>query len=84
MIDVTNSSLRPDASRVGAAEVYATLLAECRKQGVKVTLSSDAHFSGLVGCVDLAAAQVEAAGFPRELIINLTPERFLEELGLTI
>ncbi|MDC7124107.1 MAG: phosphatase [Spirochaetales bacterium] len=84
IIEVNNSSLRPDTFRVGAEEVYKTLLKECRKQGVRVTLSSDSHFSASVGCVEHAARQIEEANFPEELIVNLSIERFLEEFGLEI
>lgn len=82
LIEVNNTSLSPHSFRMGARGNYEKILAECRSQGVKVTLASDAHFSARVGETDHCEALLKELGFPRELVANATLEGFLEAAGL--
>ena len=84
LLEMNNSSLKPNTSRPGGAEIYHKLLAECRRQGVKITVASDAHFSGHVGDVSFCERILEEVKFPRELIANSTLEGFLEETGISL
>ena len=48
---------------------------ECAKQGVYITVSSDAHCAYSLGNYDKAFALLESIDFPQELIANATEER---------
>ena len=52
----------------------------CKKYGVPLVLSSDAHFAGDVGNVAAAIRLVEEAGIPEELILNADEKRFVAHL----
>jgi putative hydrolase len=84
LIEMNNSSLSPRGFRVGALENYRMILDECRRQGVMITLGSDAHFSSRVGETDHCQALLEELQFPSELIANATLERFLSVTGLSL
>jgi len=84
LIEMNNSSLCPGGFRQGAAENYKTILAECRKEGVMITVASDAHYSSRVGDVSYCQAMLEELKFPEELIANTTLERFLNVMKITL
>ncbi len=51
-------------------------LALCKRYGVRVAVSSDAHFAYNLGRHSVALRILEENDFPDELIVNLTMERF--------
>ncbi|MEG2188781.1 MAG: phosphatase, partial [Christensenella sp.] len=52
----------------------------CKKKGVRITVSSDAHSCYNIGGFDEAAAALEEAAFPQELIVNRNLKTFNEYL----
>ncbi len=62
--------------RKGGAENALKYLPLCKKHGVRVAVSSDSHFALEMGKHDTALKILELAGFPAELVVNLTRERF--------
>ncbi|MCR4398135.1 MAG: phosphatase [Firmicutes bacterium] len=73
VIEINNSSLV--RSRQGSKANCLAIARLCRRHGVPVVLSSDAHFSGHVGELDEAVRTAAEAGLEPELIINLSMER---------
>ncbi len=84
ILEINNSSMKPGAYRTGAEGTYRELLKECRKEGVKITLSSDAHFSAHMGDVSNCTRLVKDMNYPEELIINRSLESFLKEMNLSL
>ena len=84
LIEMNNTSLSPRGFRVGARENYESILSECRKQGVMISVASDAHYSSRVGEVDYCERMLEEIDFPRELIVNTEMNRFLEFMNLKL
>lgn len=70
VLEVNNSSLRPDSPRKGAAENYREMLKYCRKYRVPVTVGSDAHIEFDVGRHDYAYELFRQMDFPEELVLN--------------
>ena len=62
--------------RKGGAENALKYLALCKRYGVRVAVSSDAHFALEMGKHGTALKVLELAEFPQELIVNMTRERF--------
>lgn len=48
----------------------------CRKLGVPIVVNSDAHFSALVGRFPQSLRLLDEIGFPEELVVNSSEERF--------
>lgn len=63
--------------RPGSAENCPRIARLCAREGVRVVVSSDAHFHDAVGRVDRALTMLAEIDFPRELILNMDYERFL-------
>ena len=73
--------------RKGSIENAAIFLKLCKKHGVRVAVSSDAHSAFGIGKHDAAIKILEQNDFPYEMVINLTQPRFeqyLEERGKRI
>ncbi len=62
--------------RKGGIENAGKILALCKKHGVRISVSSDAHFAFGIGKFDAALKRIEENAFPESLIINLDTERF--------
>ncbi len=73
LLEVNNHSF---VYRKGGAANAAVYLPLCKKYGVRVAVSSDAHFAPNIGRHDLAIGIMAEHGFPEELIVNLTMQRF--------
>lgn len=67
--------------RKGGIDNADKFLPLCRKYGVRISVSSDAHFAFGIGKFDAALKRIEANGFPESLIVNLNVERFESYLG---
>ncbi len=79
LIEINNHSFYVRAANIPNCVAFAK---ECMRKGVRVIVSSDAHFSGNIGVVDKAMAMLDSIGFPKELIVNLTAksfEKYMEE-----
>lgn len=58
---------------IANAAIYLPL---CRKHGVRIAVSSDAHFAQSIGNHALALGLIGECGFPEELIVNASMPRF--------
>lgn len=78
LLEVNNHSF---SYRKGGRANAAVYLPLCRKYGVRVAVSSDAHFAPMIGSHAIALGIIEEHAFPHELIVNLTMQRFEEYLA---
>jgi putative hydrolase len=78
VLEINNRSL---CSRIGSIENCREIIRLCKRQGVRVTVSSDAHFCIEIGKVERSISLLEESNFPAELVINATPGRFEEYLA---
>lgn len=70
LIEVNNSSVRPDSFRVGAEQNVRTYLELCKKYQVPIAVGSDAHIDVDAGNISKAIEIIESQGFPMELIAS--------------
>ena len=80
LLEVNNSSLRPTSFRQGARDNYLALLDACARFGARVIVDSDAHWHDDVGVFDQALPLLAEAGFPVDLVANVSAERLLSWL----
>jgi putative hydrolase len=73
LLEVNNHSFSYRKGGIANAGIYLPL---CRKYGVRVAVSSDAHFASHIGGHNIADGIIEELAFPHELIVNLTMQRF--------
>lgn len=73
LIEINNNSFVARPGCDGACRRIAQL---CMRYDVRVCVDSDAHFSANIGEVPRALDMLREIGFPPELIVNLTLERF--------
>ncbi len=82
MIEVNNSSLRPNSFRLNARENYETLLEECYKYKLYIVINSDAHIHTDIGEIDDAFELVKNLGYPKELIANANIGKLKQRLEI--
>ena len=80
LLEVNNASLIPGGFRDGSRENIAFLLKLCMEAGQPVVLGSDAHFYTGIGDFSYAQGLLEEISFPKELVLNADPDRFLAHL----
>jgi putative hydrolase len=73
IIEINNHSFQ---YRKGSRPNCVAIVNLCKKYGVRISVSSDAHFCQAVGVFKNAIAELEEAGFPEELVINSTIKKF--------
>lgn len=78
LLEINNSSLRPNSFRVGAIDNAKVLLNLCKKHGVKVILGSDAHIYYQVGSFENCTKILEEVNFPGNLVVNFNEEYIKE------
>lgn len=76
LLEVNNSSLLPTSYRPNARENYKRMLEACEKYKVNVILNSDAHADSIVGRHDASLALIDEIGFPKDLIVNTSVDKF--------
>lgn len=74
VIEINNNSLKNRKGSIPRVEEIARL---CAKRGVRVAVSSDAHFDTMIGSVAPSLELLERVGFPEELVMNRSMEAFL-------
>ena len=84
LLEVNNSSLNPIGFRQNAEDNIIDMLERCMKHKVMIVVNSDAHISNLVGEFGFAKKILTELNFPKELIMNLYPEKFLELIDFTV
>lgn len=77
LLELNNSSLRPERGKPYARANFKELIEECAKENVQIIIGSDAHISYDVAGHSYAYSLVEEVGFPKELILNLRPDDFI-------
>ncbi|NLE24228.1 MAG: phosphatase [Clostridiaceae bacterium] len=82
MIEVNNSSLRPNSFRLSARENYEKLLEECYKYKIYIVINSDAHIHTDIGEIDDAFELVKNLGYPKELIANANIGKLKQRLEI--
>lgn len=80
MIEVNNSSLRPDGFRLNTKENCRNILQECKKQRAMIVLGTDSHVDVDIAEYGYAIEVLREVDFPEELIANVT----LEKLKLSL
>ncbi len=78
IIEINNNSL---LMRRGSRERIEEIAALCKERGVRVAVSSDAHFDSMIGSVTPALELLGRMAFPEELIINRSREAFEDYLA---
>lgn len=85
IVEINNHSF---TSRPGSLENCKRIALRCMELGVKVAITSDAHFSAYVGRVSDAISMLEDIGFPQENIINSSIDRlrayFIDRRGVDL
>lgn len=80
-LEVNNSSFLKQDQRLNCVANYRKMLALCEKLRVPIVVSSDAHDPAYVGRFAEACALLNEIGFDRELILNLSVERWMKHIG---
>jgi len=81
IIEINNQSLVPGSFRFKGIDVQLEICRLCKKYGVPVLASSDAHFCTSVGELTRAKEVIIAAEMPEEMVLNTSVERFLAAIG---
>lgn len=81
-LEVNNSSLRHPERRPGCVKNYREMLGLCRRHGVPVIVSSDAHDPSAVGRFDAALALLNEEEFDPGLVLNTDVRRFKQFIGM--
>ena len=76
IIEINNHSLKPGSFRYNGTESFIETLALCKQHNVSILASSDAHYHTSVGDFFYAKPLIEEFGFPEELVVNTSIERF--------
>lgn len=80
LLEVNNSSLRPNGFRQNAQENVREMLGYCEKYGVTVTFGSDAHVDVDAGNFYYIEKVIEELQFPQELIATTSVEKLKKYL----
>ncbi|MEF9990692.1 MAG: phosphatase [Romboutsia sp.] len=78
LLEINNSSLKPDSFRQGARENYNVMLELCKKYGTRVVMGSDSHICYDIGKFNNVEALIDILNFPKELVINYHEEQIIE------
>lgn len=73
IVELNNASF---LNRIGSKENCCEIAKLCKKYEVPVVVSSDAHFSGLIGKFPFVEKMLEEISFPEHLVLNADFERF--------
>lgn len=75
LLEINNSSLKPDGYRANSKENALKMLKYCKKYEAMVVLGSDAHFDTAIAEYPFAEEVLKEAEFPEELIANASLEK---------
>lgn len=75
LLEVNNSSMRPENNRVNGPENIKTMLSLCKKYGVHVTTGSDSHVDLDAGRLHLVENILQECDFPEELVVTTSLEK---------
>ena len=77
LVEINNNSFHVRRDAVINCREIALL---CKKHGVRVIVNTDSHFATQVGHAGLALKMLDEIGFPEELVVNSSVERFRQYL----
>ena len=80
IIELNNQSLNPGSHRYHGDDVFLEMLNLCKKYGVPVLASSDAHICTNVGELAAAKSLLCKAGLAEHEVLNTSEKRFLAEI----
>lgn len=83
LLEVNNSSMRPQSSRKGTRENILTMLDLCRQYEVPVTTGSDAHVDADAGNFSNVKEILEYCSFPEELVVTTDLKKLRPYLNQT-
>lgn len=75
LLEVNNSSMRPENNRVNAAENLRKMLYYCKKYGVFITTGTDSHLDLDAGKFDYVEMILKECDFPEELVVTTSFEK---------
>lgn len=75
LLEVNNSSMRPDNKREKAVENLRIMLKFCKKYGVSITTGSDSHLDLDAGKLNLVDKILTECDFPEELVATTSLEK---------
>lgn len=84
LLELNNSSLRPESFRQNARENMLTMLDLCRRYGVSVTTGSDAHVDRDAGNFCYVQELLEFCNFPEELVVTTDLKKLEPYLNCTL
>lgn len=76
LLEMNNSSQRPEGFRINAEENAKEILEICKKENVYITTGSDAHIDLDVGEFGYIEKIIQETDFPEELIATTSYEKF--------
>ncbi len=82
LLEVNNSSLKPDGFRIGARENILQILELCKQYEVPVTTGSDAHIDVDAGNFNYAREVLKYCSFPEELVVTTDFEKLKPFLNI--
>ena len=82
LLEINNSSMRPQSSRKGTRENMLAMLDLCRQYEVPVTTGSDAHVDVDAGNFANVREVLDYCNFPEELVITTDWDRLKEFLDI--
>ena len=80
LLEVNNSSLRPEGFRVNTMDNCREMLLECKKLGTMVVLGSDSHVDADIANYEYAYRLLEEIDFPEELVANTALDKLKSSL----
>ena len=75
LLEVNNSSLRPENNRENAEQNLRTMLSLCKKYGVFITTGTDSHLDLDAGKFDHVEKILQECDFPEELVVTTSLEK---------
>lgn len=80
LLEVNNSSLRPDGFRENTRENTLKLLKLCKEYGVYITTGSDSHIDAELGNFQYVYEVLKESEFPEEFVVTTSYEKLLRHL----
>ena len=75
LLEVNNSSLRPEGFRENTKENCLEMVKECKAQGVMIVLGSDSHVDADIAEYPYAEEILRETDFPEKLVANVSLEK---------
>ena len=70
LIEINNSSLKPNGFRLNSRENYKTVLSLCEKYDCPIIMNSDAHIKYKIGNLEYSQQLLDEVNFPDRLVLN--------------